>query len=154
MAPYGRSGQQEWHDNYNGDYNTHACHYVSVKEMKHYGLSEDTVRVVNDSGNYRNCNRFTNQSVHTRIDNALCSGNYDMWAVSTGNGRFKANDDTGGYIPPIEQIIRMGRKFEVYKTTYAKTGDKNVYRAMEDIRHVVDTELEGDLRQFRMPREI
>ena len=151
MAPYGRSGQREWHDKYNGTSDTHACHYVSVKEMKHYGLSEDTVLVMSECGNYRNCHHFTNQSVHKRIDNALCSGNYDVWAVGTGNGRYKtspykANDDKGGYIPPIAQITRLGRKFEVYKKTYARTGDKDVYRAMEDIRHVVYTKMTGDDR--------
>jgi len=130
---------------YDGENEIHASHTFSVDMMNHYGLSDSARIAMNENGNYRNCNRYTNLSVHRRIDNALTRGSYDSQRVSGSSG-------DASYIPPQEQAQRLGRQFDIASETYRQTGDAGCYAAMQNIRDVAGSELDCDLREFRLPK--
>lgn len=50
------------------------------------------------------------------------------------------------------QLDRLGQKFDVCKEEYERTGDMGYYRILESIRTIAQDDLNGDMRQFRIPK--
>jgi hypothetical protein len=123
-------------DNYKGDLDTHAAHYISVKERTYYNLPNS-----NDSAkNYRQANAYTNQSVHTRIDNHYLnqSPNHSYETMSN-----YGESGTASYISPEEEARRVQAKIDVAKDQ----GDMDNKRFRSHLKKAAEAN-DLDLRQF------
>ena len=99
---------------YNGPYNTHASHYISDREMGHFGVSRSAG---NHESNYRNCNAFTNQSQHNRIDNTLMQAHQSR-SGSVGGFSYQ-HEGNGCYVSRQDMVDRVSHKIEVAKASGA-----------------------------------
>lgn len=93
---------------YRGDYVTDSSHGFSKKEMVDLGISCD------HPTNYRNCNQFTNRSVHNRIDNLFMQESSEP--LGGVNYRYRGAEH---YISPQEMTDRLQWKIDVAKESGA-----------------------------------
>ena len=101
--------QQDCHVSYGGRFNTHASHTISAAERAHFNLANRS----DGPGNYRNCNAYTNQSVHRRIDeHFLCQSQRHSF---TQDGMDFGQPGTKSYISPQEVARRTQAKINAAK---------------------------------------
>lgn len=112
--PKYRIDQKSHGQKYGGIYNTHSSHYISDHEMRYFGVSESAG---NHPSNYRNCNAFTNQSFHNRMDYKFMAA-HSSRASDLGGFYYEAN---GGnwYVSRQDMCNRMSHKIEVAKASGA-----------------------------------
>lgn len=105
-----RKYQKQHADKYIGGYAVDASHGISVNEMNHFGVSCDF------PSNYRNCNQFTNRSVHNRIDNMFLQAHTSRQRDPFTGISYQSNGSQH-YISPQEMVDRLQWKINVAKET-------------------------------------
>ena len=148
---FGRWGQQQQRNKYDGDYVVDASHYISCAEMTAFGFSERVKKVINECDNYRNKNQYTNRSVDKRQDNEICR----LWKKEVSTYRYEvvSGPSSGGasYVSPQEQLDRVKIKYEIAMDTFSETEDARVLQYIDTLRDIW-VALNGDRRQCRGPR--
>lgn len=109
-----RVHQKSHSQKYSGDFNTHSSHYISDYEMGYFGVSHSAG---NHPSNYRNCNAFTNQSYHNRIDNALLAA-HSSRASNLGGFSYRTNGNDW-YVSQQAMVDRVSQKIDVAKASGA-----------------------------------
>lgn len=117
--PYS-DNQSSYGQRYNGDYDTHAAHYNSVKELKHFGVS--TSKYEDNDANYHNANEFTNLSVHNRIDKLLLDSHSNRAAEINGFSYTSGGEQV--YVSPQEMADRVYHKIDAAKATGAMDNER------------------------------
>jgi hypothetical protein len=114
-----RQHQAAYGKTYGGEYDTHASHYISDKELGHFGVSHSAG---NYYGNYRNCNAHTNLSQHKRMDNMLMNAHTGRADSLSG---FSYN--SGGHswqVSHQDMVDRVSHKIEVAKASGSIDNDR------------------------------
>ena len=101
--------QPDCHASYGGRFNTHASHTISAAERAHFNLANRS----DGPGNYRNCNAYTNQSVHRRIDEHFLG--QSQRHSFTQDGMDLGQPGTKSYISPQEVARRTQAKINAAK---------------------------------------
>ncbi|CAE7763169.1 unnamed protein product, partial [Symbiodinium necroappetens] len=120
--------QQDCHVSYGGRFNTHASHTISAAERAHFNLANRS----DGPGNYRNCDAYTNQSVHRRIDeHFLCQSQRHSF---TQDGMDFGQPGTKSYISPQEVARRTQAKINAAKESgdiYNRRFNNYLYKMAE-----------------------
>lgn len=92
---------------YSGTNATHSSHVIPAEQRAYFGLSRQ-----DHLANYRNVNAFTNQAVHTTIDNHLLSQSRNHSFVGG-----PVHSPSAGTISSREVADRVQRQIDVAKVT-------------------------------------
>lgn len=97
---------REYQNQYKNAHKTHdgqhTAHIIGVKEHQQLATNGDFL------SNYRMQTAFTNQSVHTRIDNEFLDPGFDPITGTSYDGH---------YISPQTKVERLSRKIDAMKET-------------------------------------